>query len=361
MYLITGEGFLCYSAYFAIMQPQGSFKKFIPAFAAKLSEINPDVLPMSDYCKRYLHHLLTHRFYYLAIYTHVLDNIIYPIGKNAGQLNLVDYGAGNGLLGMFAKYGGFKKVFICDVDDDFVQASQIVSRQLQISIDGFINGDIDILQDSVDGQNIDVIAGTDVIEHIYNLDDFFASVQAINKKMVTVFTTASNPDNFIKTRQLKKLQLKDELQGSSPEDFVLAGADKHEAFIVIREKIIAQYFPVLTKATLTQLARQTRGLKKEAILTAVQHFLITGEQPVSAGNFNTCNPLTGSWTERILSIKEYKNIYSTHGFNLVLKNGFYNSYTPGLKKYLNRSLNFLVKLTGKNAAAFITLIGYKPG
>jgi 2-polyprenyl-3-methyl-5-hydroxy-6-metoxy-1,4-benzoquinol methylase len=361
MNLITGEGFLCYSAYFAIMQPQGSFKKYIPSFAAKLSDINPDVLPMSDYCKRYLYHLLTHRFYYLAIYTHVLDNIIDPFGKTAGQLNLVDYGAGNGLLGMFAKYCGFKKVFICDVDADFVQASQIVSRQLQISIDGFINGDIDKLQDAVKGQTIDVMAGTDVIEHIYNLDDFFASVQAINKKMVTVFTTASNPDNFIKTRQLKKLQLKDELQGSNPEDFLLAGAEKHEAFIVMREKIIAQYFPGLTKADLMQLSSQTRGLKKEDILTAVQHFLNTGELPVAEGNFNTCNPLTGSWTERILSIKEYKNIYTEHGFSLILKNGFYNSYSPGFKKYLNRALNFLVKLTGKNAAAFITLVGYKPG
>jgi 2-polyprenyl-3-methyl-5-hydroxy-6-metoxy-1,4-benzoquinol methylase len=260
MYLITGEGFLCYSAYFAIMQSQGSFKKFIPAFAAKLSEINPDVLPMSNYCKRYLQHLLTHRFYYLAIYTHVLDNIICTCGKTAGQLNLVDYGAGNGLLGMFAKYGGFKKVFICDVDADFVQASQIVSQQLHIFIDAFINGDIDKLPHSVNEQTIDAMAGTDVIEHIYNLDDFFASVQAINKKMVTVFTTASNPDNFIKTRHLKKLQLKDELHGSSPEDFVLAGAEKHEAFIAMREKIIAQYFPDLTKTSLLQLARQTRGL-----------------------------------------------------------------------------------------------------
>ena len=344
------------------MQSQGSFKTFIPAFSAKLSVIISDNVAIDDYCKRYLDHLLLHSKYYLTIYAQVLDKAMQHADKPTGELSLVDFGAGNGLLGIFAKYCGFKKVFLCDVDADFIKAAKVLSDALTISIDGFITGDIDELQDVLQHETIDVMVGTDVIEHIYNLDDFFANVKEMNNKMVTVFTTASNPGNFIKVRKLKKLQVKDECEGGDPGDFVLAGSEKHEAFFVMREKIILTAFPQIPSATAKQLAALTRGLKKTDILLAVDHYIATSELPVGkAIATNTCHPITGSWTERILPIAVYRSIYTKHHFVLEVHNGFYNDYSKGTKKYFNFFMNFLVRLTGKIAAPFITLIGYKHG
>ncbi len=344
------------------MQPVLSFSGLIIPFAAKIKTITTAGLPMSDYSKRYLDHLLAHHIYYLNIYAHVLDNVVQHSAKMPQHITLVDYGAGNGLLGIFAKYCGFKKIFICDTDALFTDASKILAAQLNIYIDKFITGDIETLQQAVANQTIDAVAGTDVIEHIYNLDVFFAGIKKMNPAMITVFTTASNPHNFIKTRHLKKLQLKDELQGSSPDDFILAGSEKHNSFIKMREKIIAQNFPQLLSEDLLSLSKNTRGLYYPDIITAVQKFVQTGQMPTpDEASKNTCNPTSGSWTERILSINQYQAIYAAQGYRLQVNNGFYNAFTPGIKKYVNGLLNIIVKITGKTAAPFITLIGYRQG
>ena len=353
-------GFLCYCDYFAMMQSQGSCKTFIPAFSARLSTIISADLSIQDYCKRYLDHLLFHSQYYLTIYADVLDKTRQYADKPASQVSLADFGAGNGLLGIFAKFCGFKKVFLCDVDADFIEAAQVVAGILNISIDGFTTGDIDKLQVVLKNETIDAMVGTDVVEHIYNLDDFFAGVKAMNNNMVTVFTTASNPDNFIKVRKLKKFQVKDEWVGGDPGDFVLAGSQKHEAFLVMREKIITSSFPEITAAEIKQLAMLTKGLKQEDILHVVKSYLTTGLLPViKTDSTNTCHPITGSWTERILPIDSYRKIYAKQFFALEVHNGFYNAYSAGSKKYLNFIMNFLVTLTGRIAAPFITLIGFK--
>ncbi len=362
LFFKKSAGFLFDFNYFTRMQSQGSFKIFIPAFAAKLSVIISNDLIIDDYCKRYLDHLLLHSKYYLTIYAQVLDKAMQHAEKPTYEINLVDFGAGNGLLGIFAKYCGFKKVFLCDSDADFVKAAEVMGDALSIFIDGMITGDIDQLKNIVQNETIDIIVGTDVIEHIYNLDDFFEGVRKINNRMVTVFTTASNPSNFLKVRKLKKLQVKDEYEGGDPTDFVLAGSKKHEAFIVMREKIILTAFPLIPSATLKQLAALTRGSKKTDILLAVEHYLASGKMPVNKGiTSNTCNPITGSWTERILPIAIYNNIYTKNHFDMEVHNGFYNAYSKGNKKYFNLCMNFLVRLTGKIIAPYITLIGYKKG
>jgi hypothetical protein len=74
---------------------------------------------------------------------------------------------------------------------------------------------------------------------------------------------------------------------------------------------------------------------------------------------NTCNPFNGSWTERILSISAYKKIYAQQGFSIEIYNGFYNQHNTGIKKYVNVLGNAMVKLTGKYAAPFIGIVGYK--
>ncbi|MBC7937036.1 MAG: class I SAM-dependent methyltransferase [Rhizobacter sp.] len=341
------------------MTMNSSCKKKIASFASLLSKIEVAKLHCSAYPKRYLHHLLTHKYYYLAIYAHVLDNILEKAGKPADTLNLLDFGSGNGLLGLFAKHCGFNKVFLCDANANFVKASAIVAKQLDIKIDAFITGELAEVNNELPSTTVDIIAGTDVIEHIYDLNQFFAGMKKMNPQMITVFTTASNPDNYFKVQQLKKLQVKDELIGGDPEDFALAGEEKHAAYLDIRKAIIQKSFPEISLPELENLAIKTRGLHKADIITSVHYYLTNHSFPskVVTGT-NTCHPETGSWSERILPITDYQQLYKKYQFELEIKNGFYNSFDGGIKSRFNHFRNLLIKILGKKTAPFITLIGF---
>ncbi|MEX1203474.1 MAG: class I SAM-dependent methyltransferase [Ferruginibacter sp.] len=339
------------------MASNRSFFTHIQGFNKKLSQIDASQLSCDPYAKRYLQHLLLHSKYYLSIYVHVLDHALENTNVTPNNLVLLDYGAGNGLLGIFAKYVGFGKVYLCDTDPAFVKAANELAQKLQEDISGFITGELKHVVEQYPTIVFDVVVGTDVIEHIYDLDVFFAGLQKINPRLLSVFTTASNPDNPIKTAALKKLQIKDETEGGDPADFALAGAEKHEAFLQIRKAIILTTFPTLDQNSVLKLAAATRGLYQPAIIASVKNYIDNGQLPVLPDGSNTCHPLTGSWTERILPISSYEKIYALAIFELKIYNGFYNEYAPGLKKYLNRLLNLGIKILGRRMAPFITLKG----
>ncbi|RYF91871.1 MAG: class I SAM-dependent methyltransferase [Chitinophagaceae bacterium] len=342
------------------MQSAGSFQKFIVPFSQKLLAIDVASLPTNNYSSRYLQHLLQEHLYYLHIYASVLHLLQAHSKKPASQIALADFGSGNGLLGLFAKFAGFKQVWLCDMDAAFVNSSRLLATKLELNMDGFVTGSIAELESAVSGHTLDAVIGTDVIEHIYSVPHFLQTMAHINPEMVTVFTTASNPHNYLKCRQLIKLQLQDELQGSNPEDFDLAGPTATPAFLQMRKEIIADKFPAMEPTVLQQLAASTRGMRASDILTAAEDFVRTGVMPSLTDKWpNTCHPLTGTFTERILSIKDYGNMFAATGFQLKVYNGFYNVQAGGLKKNVNSFRNLFVKLTGKYAAPFISLVGYK--
>lgn len=339
------------------MASSPSFYNYIKGFHDKLSRIDTAQLSGSPYAKRYLQHLLQNSHYYLSIYAHVLNHAIEDTTSSYKEMLLVDYGAGNGLLGLFAKYAGFKKVMLCDVDATFMEAAKELASNLQIDAEGFVSGDLQTLLQQYPGTVPHVVVGTDVIEHIYNLEEFFYELQQMNPNMITVFTTASNPENWIKKAALEKLQTKDETVGGDPTDFALAGAEKHAAYLQMREDIIRTNFPQLKEALANKLAIATRGLYKPDIIAAVNEFLKDGSLPTLPERKNTCHPLTGSWTERILPISRYQKIYKAAGFDLTIYNGFYNAYAVGLKKTINKMLNVTIPIAGRKIAPFITLKG----
>ncbi len=191
------------------------FHKYTKSFVAHLNEVNIQQLTIDDYPKDYLELLLENATYYVHIYAHVLNALLEKSSKQKEEIVLIDYGAGNGLLGMFAKYCGFKKVYLIDVSETFIDASKQLSKLLAIDIDGFIVGDCGGLKDALITTTPDAIVGTDVIEHIYNLNEFFQCLKQLNDEMISVFTTASVTANFIKDRQLRKLQYNDEHKHSN--------------------------------------------------------------------------------------------------------------------------------------------------
>ena len=336
-----------------------NFNIYIKAFEKKLELVVIDDISTEQYCKRYLSHLLQHKKYYLAIYADVLNKLIQHSNQKKGDILLIDFGAGNGLLGIFAKYCGFKKVFINDIDEKFVQASRKLATQLLVEIDGYIHGDIASVKTYFKNEIPTAMVGTDVIEHIYNLEIFLKTIQQINPAIVSVFTTASNPVNYFKVRALKKVQLKDELEGGTPDDHVLFGESPLEPFLQIREQIIRKNAGGLPDAVVMALAKATRGMNEADIRTAIGQYHSSGKIPVPAAGNNTCNPLNGSWTERILSLNSYISLYNTAGFTCKFYAGFYNDFESGPMNFVKKLLNAGITTLGKKISPYIVIVGNK--
>lgn len=338
----------------------GTIQSQIAGFEELLIKADPSRLDASTYSTAYLAHLLKNIRYYLDIYAEVLERALQKSNKDIASLVLVDYGCGNGLLGLFAKYCGFHKVYLADLDVDFIQAAGSLSDHINIKPDGFISGDENSLLQTLSTKKIDCIVGTDVIEHIYDLADFFKSLHAMNTHMVSVFTTAANVYNPVKRRRLKALQRKDELFGGKPGDDPLFGETAHPAFLEMRKNIIQSYAPLLEPGAVQKLAKNTRGLKKMDIRMAVRIYEENGKLPPRLQHpTNTCHPETGSWTERLLSIGQYRSIYAGAGFSLNIYTGKYDVYKKGIKSFINRILNAGIAVTGKMLAPYLMLVGYQ--
>lgn len=324
------------------MQP---FKNYIPDFIQLLQKVNTNAISNNAYAQEYLQILLNHKLHYLHIYATVLEKAF--AARNNTQVTLLDFGTGNGLLALFAKFCGVEKVFASDVNQDFLEAAQVLSKQLNLSIEGWILGNEKSLAAYFNNQSLGIVIGTDVIEHVYNLDELFDTFNQINKRIITVFTTASVAENPIKSRQLKKLQLKDELEDSNAFQATNDNEFAGMSFLEIRKKIIKAIAPNLQENQLLLLAQKTRGLNKADIEQAVINYVNNKIEPkVLKHKTNTCDPITGSWTERLLTVKEYREIHLRHDKNLLVHNGFYNSSEKGLKSLLASVFNALIKLLG---------------
>jgi 2-polyprenyl-3-methyl-5-hydroxy-6-metoxy-1,4-benzoquinol methylase len=332
---------------------------FIIPFIQRLKTINPELPGVDHYCNTYLSHILKHSNYYTRIYAQALNILLRHSNQGKNSLILLDYGAGNGLLGIFAKFCGFKKVYINDISPEFIEAAKLLAIKLDITIDGFITGDINTVTlyfNEKDKPN--AVVGTDVIEHVYNLDNLFKGLILLNKNMTTVFTTAANAHNWLKAKAIKKQQVLDEYSGGALPGNKLSGSENSPAFFVTRQKIIQSSGIVLTEAEILLLTKATRGLIKDDILTAVSMYKKDQVVPVPPSHpSNTCDPVTGSWAERLLTVDQYRELYKNAGFELHQYNGFYNGYESNFKSKVLKAANLLVKFTGIYLAPYILLIG----
>jgi 2-polyprenyl-3-methyl-5-hydroxy-6-metoxy-1,4-benzoquinol methylase len=337
---------------------QTSFNIYIPLFEKKLRSLDVQSLTMAPYCQRYLNHLLQNSKYYLSIYAEVLEKVKLASNIPVIDMCLLDYGAGNGLLGLFAKFCGFGKVMVNDIDESFLTASEILSKALDIDIHQFILGDVDVIKQQPIPQKIDALVATDLIEHIYDLDEFVSAMESLNPELIFVFTTGSNPENYFKARLLMKLQRRDELIGGNTDDALLFGHEAHESYLKMRENMIRNIAPELDGTSILTLAKLTRGKNRKDIINAVNHYQYKKELPLLIEHAtNTCHPETGSWTERLMPISTYKSIFKKHQFYLQVSAGFYNQYQSGFKGICLYLLNKISWIFGFKLAPFIFLTG----
>lgn len=309
----------------------------------KIRGVDYASLDISDYSRDYIIRMLPHLEYYFDIYERCIQKVVSLSGKPAGQLTLVDYGGGHGFLSFLAKSKGVGQVVYVDFNPKAVQTVHALSDRLGVGPDVVIEGDAMVLRQWCERESVvpDALLGMDVIEHIYCLDDFFSDVFALNRNMDMVFTTGSTPYNRHVVKRLHKAMVNDEM-----------GVGGRPGFRAMRRDFIARHFPDLPDERLDYWASYTRGLNYDDVLRAVD-----SQSPnLLSDPFNTCDPSTGSWTERILPIRDYQALVQSYGADVSVENGFYNTYRKGLKGLLSKWLNKpLSKGRMRNMAPFLVL------
>jgi hypothetical protein len=69
--------------------------------------------------------------------------------------------------------------------------------------------------------------------------------------------------------------------------------------------------------------------------------------PLPEDKYNTCDPETGNWAERILPIHYYRDLLELYGYTLTIQKGFYNEHrSNALTSFLSRCANTLIRYTG---------------
>lgn len=296
----------------------------------ELQQLNYATLGISAYNQRYIERILPVLDYYLDIYHRAITWALEHAGVPQSDLILVDYGGGHGFLSMLAKRMHIGTVIYVDINPHSVHTARTLGQILHCCPDYLIEGDSTTLQQWCRQQAIipHAVVGIDVIEHIYRLDTFFASLFAITPTLHLLFTTASNPDNHRIVRRLHRIMAIDEL-----------GDKYHIGFLNLRQNFIWQAFLDLPDDDIQRLAINTRGMTYKDIYDA-----IVNHQPVTppADPYNTCDPTTGSWTERILPLADYRQLLAPYTTRVTFRNGFYNTHRGGLKGLASTVANHIL-------------------
>ncbi len=280
---------------------------------------------------------------------------------------LVDYGGGSGLLSFLAYQLGIGTIVYNDIYDVSCDDVRELTKFLDIRIDHIVHGDVGDLVNYLQSNSIHAnsISSFDVIEHIYDLEKHFHTLgHYINQPFRVVYASGANIKNPIYVHKIKKHHRKCEYTERN-RVFGYKERDSLHSYYEIRREIIQSYASDLEGKDIDMLARATRGLIEEDIEKAVDEYRsvgrITYENPHST---NTCDPLTGNWSEHLINLKWLHRIVEDAGFSVMIFAGRYYVDRTIVKKVIKTILNFFIRISGRNALIFaqyyILLADYNP-
>ncbi|MBP5548175.1 MAG: SAM-dependent methyltransferase [Bacteroidales bacterium] len=298
----------------------------VSSFVSSLKELKPRDLGISSYSRKSLRRTLSAAEFYTEIYLFCLDKALALCSMSPQDMTIVDYGGGHGLLSILAKQIGFGRVIYVDNNPDALQTVSALSERIGFRPDTILEGDATTLKTwcSENGVRPDMVLGMDVIEHIYVLDEFFAQLHEISPSMGMIFTTASNPYNKRVVRRLHRAMQSDEL-----------GTTMKKGFWKMRRDHIRKLHHDMSDNELDYWADNTRGL----VLADVERAVEARSPNLLFDKFNTCDPVSGSWTERLLPAEDYRQLLNPYGYTMAILPGRYNEHRRGPKAWISRCYN----------------------
>lgn len=317
----------------------------------KIKTISPNHLNISDYNKRYLQSYINNIDYYLIQYSQLLINTISTLHKPISESTLLDYGGGCGILSIFAHELGFKTIIYNDIYDVSTKDAQVITSSLGASVNWFITGDIQHVNEFLNEKDssVDVICSFDVLEHIYHWEDWFRIARQIKGKPAIISKTSANSANPFIRHQLKQVHKKDEYHNRN-KTWGWKERDSNQSFLSIRQQIISNYAPTLSRTDIEKLALKSRGLIKADIEQLVAIYQQTGQITYQSNHpTNTCDPYTGNWSENLIDTKTIKTVLNQLQYDVTITNGFYSYSSNRIKNKVQHLLNFIISLSGKQS------------
>ncbi|MCE5346782.1 MAG: class I SAM-dependent methyltransferase [Bacteroidales bacterium] len=330
------------------MEDPNLITKAIDKLLSKLKLLNFQNLNISECCRNYLIKYLDNYSFYMSLYSQLLQKAFKKLDKPVSESTFIDYGGGCGILSFLAKEIGFGTVVYSDVFQISVNEAQLISRRLNITIDYYICGEVKEFTDKINLYNIrpDLICSFDVLEHIYDLESWIKTIADIETEFSLLFMTSANPCNPFIANRLKKMHIKSENKGFENNircnDMYLNTSSLEE-----RERIIRNKFPDLKNDDIKRLALESRGLIKNDIEKVVCDYIKTGNIFYKIKHpTNTCDPYTGSWTEKLIDLKQLKIFIKDINLTVNISNSFYSYSDKKIINVFKYLLNQIIRVLG---------------
>ncbi len=315
----------------------------------KITILDINSLPISAYNKRYFKDYVDNFYFFMPLYKQLLHKTLSKLKKPINESVFVDYGGGCGILSFLAAELGFKTIIYNDVYEVSTNDAKEISQEIGTPISHFVTGGIKEFSSYISKNDlpIDLLCSFDVLEHIYNLEDWFDQFKKIKGEFSLCFMTSANGSNPYVNRALRKIHFKAEYIGSEK----VKGwkeRDSNTSFLAIRKQIIKEFFTQFKDKEIDFLAKETRGLYKPDIINKVEEYKERGFLNYNIKDkTNTCDPMTGNWAEHIIDTKDLKNKLQSNQYQVRFTNSYY-SYSKNklfnIPKYI---LNGISKLLGE--------------
>ena len=301
----------------------------------QLQALPVENLGMPHHCLHYFRSSHQSRlFFSIETSAALLYRSISMLGKSPADLVIMDYGAGVGTLYLLGKMIGCKKMIYNDFLSDWQVSAKKIADALNIEIDEYIVGDIDATIRALQEKQIscDIILSRNVIEHIYKLDDFYASIHSGQPRALVYSSTTANYFNPATHLQHVRWHRKWE-----------------KVYYVQRLELIKQQLTWIDESELTLLATATRGLAGTDLQDAIDKYDHTKFLPDPNEHYtNTCTPDQGIWVEHLLTFKEYRKLIGRTNYAVTFLPGFWDTnYQARWKNVFARLFNAIIKLVGR--------------
>ena len=333
---------------------------------AKLLGLDLDKIQISDYTREYLRSLLLDIDETLGRFNQVILSGLRTADKPLGNLIILDFGGGAGLLSLLAIEAGAQKVIYNDIFQGSCDDAEEIANACGLNLDLVICGDHKELVNSVNAidEKVDLVLSYDVIEHVYDVSEMFKEFHRLtNPPQSLIFGSGANIANPFYVRHVQKIQAavesnnRDNYSGHKERDSL-------ESYLGIRKRIISEYRRDVSKYDLDLLASKSRGLMKVDIENLVENYYKTNQISYEPNHpTNTCDPLTGNWCEQLIPHKDLIRIPSSFGQSAKIFKGKYTVKEVdrrGTKRILMNIANVVLLRAGFALAPFY-ILEVRPG
>ncbi|MCJ7633845.1 hypothetical protein MUP77_15845 [Candidatus Bathyarchaeota archaeon] len=314
-----------------------------------MRNLDPLELNISEYNQRYLENVLLNLSGSIQRYAYILGESLSSNRKSLSDTCFIEYGGGTGFLSLLAKRLGIGIVIYNDIYDVSCKDAEEIARVLGCRADYYVEGDIDDLVLFCKKHDIrcDSMGSYDVIEHIYDIDDFLRKLPLLSMENTTMFHASSvNMFFYPCVRAMCRAQRDVEIKGSQRE-WGWKEIDCLSSFRNERKKLVRSHMPSLSDDEVERLTQTTRGLMQKDIVNAVDNYMRSGELPILIEHpTNTGDPYTGNWNEHLMNPYYLKETLTSNGFSVkVLPLPWHEFRSSPIRNLAAKLLNLMIRIS----------------